>query len=91
MVGSYITLRGYVSGRKEAKITDTNFATMANGTYVTGMIRCNQPMQPGDSGGGAIGGYADGNRTALIVGINKATDSNSCALIKGAVICDAYS
>ena len=54
------------------------------------MIQCDKPLQPGDSGGGAIGKYIDGGRTAVILAINKASNSTTSWLIKGKVICDAY-
>lgn len=91
VVGSTLTLRGYVSGRiSGAKVLSTNASATTSGTYFTGMIKCDKALQPGDSGGGAIGRLIDGGRTAVIVAINKATTSSQCYLIKGKVICDAY-
>lgn len=91
VVGSTLTLRGYVSGIvNDAKVTSTNTSATTDGTYFTGMIKCDKAMAAGDSGGGAIGGYIDLGKTAVIVGINKAVNSSSTLLIKGQVICDAY-
>lgn len=91
VVGSTLTLRGFVSGRiSGARVLSINSSATTSGTYFTGMIKCDKPLQSGDSGGGAIGGYADGGRTALILAINKATSESACWLIKGKVICDAY-
>lgn len=91
VVGSTITLRGYASGRiSGAMVTATNI-TVSDGTVVTkGLLKCNKPIKSGDSGGGAIGGYLDGNRTAAIVGINKGVAGNDTYLIKGKVIKEAY-
>lgn len=91
VVGSTLTLRGFVSGRiPGAKILSNNASANTSGTYFTGMIQCDKPLQPGDSGGGAIGKYIDGGRTAVILAINKSTNATNSWLIKGKVICDAY-
>lgn len=91
VVGSTLTLRGYVSGRiTGAKVLSNNASATTSGTYFTGMIQCDKPIKPGDSGGGAIGKIIDGGRTAVILAINKATNSTTSWLIKGKVICDAY-
>lgn len=86
VVGSTITLRGFVSGRVDAEVLSVNSSTSG----FTGLIRCNKVMQSGDSGGGAIGGIIDSGRTACIVAINKAVSNTSTYLVKGQVICNAY-
>ena len=86
VVGSTITLRGFVSGRVDAKVLSVNSSVSG----FKGLIRCNKVMQNGDSGGGAIGGIIDGGRTASIVAINKAISNTSTYLVKGQVICNAY-
>ncbi len=93
--GSTITLRGYVSGSKDATVKSTNFKTVIDykdGTTVSAkhMIKVNKAMQEGDSGGGAIGGVIDGGRTNCIIGINRASSSSSTLLVKGEYILDAY-
>ncbi len=90
VVGSTITLRGYKSGKQSAKVKKTNFSYTGNDYTWENLIQCKYAMQAGDSGGGAIGGYTDGGRTALIVGINHAASSSRTLLIKGEVILDAY-
>lgn len=91
VAGSTLTLRGTVSGKiTGANVLSTNSSSICDEMYCTGLIRCDKPLKPGDSGGGAIGGYADGGRTACIVAINKATSASDLYLIKGKVICDAY-
>ena len=91
VVGSTLTLRGYKSGKiYGAKVLSTYSSATCEGMFCTGMIRCNKKVQPGDSGGGAVGKIIDGGRTALIVAINKAISTNNTYLIKGKVICDAY-
>ncbi len=91
VVGSSITLRGYVSGKVSgAKVLSTNSSVTSGGTTYTGMIKCDKQMKLGDSGGGAIGKIIDNGRTASIVAINKAIGNNCTYLIKGKVILDAY-
>lgn len=91
VVGSTLTLRGYKSGKiYGAKVLSTYSSATCEGMFCTGMIRCDKKVQPGDSGGGAVGKIIDGGRTALIVAINKAISTNNTYLIKGKVICDAY-
>lgn len=91
VVGSSMTLRGYSSGIVSgAKVLLNNASQTIDGLYCTNMIKCDKPMRNGDSGGGAIGKYIDGGRTALILGINRATNSAQTLLVKGKVICDAY-
>ncbi len=90
VVGSTLTLRGHTSGKiSGAKVLSTN-STATNGIICTGLIKCDKKMQPGDSGGGAIGKIIDGGRTAQIVAINKATGNNYTLLVKGKVIINAY-
>lgn len=91
VVGSSMTLRGFSSGIvRGAKVLQNNASQTIDGLYCTNMIKCDKPMKNGDSGGGAIGKYVDGGRTALILGINRATNSAQTLLVKGKVICDAY-
>ncbi len=91
VVGSSMTLRGYASGIVSgAKVLQNNASQTIDGLYCTNMIKCDKSMKNGDSGGGAIGKYVDGGRTALILGINRATNSAQTLLVKGKVICDAY-
>lgn len=93
VVGSNLTLRGGVSGQLTAKVTSVNYSATISNVYCKGMIRCDKAIQPGDSGGGAIGKYIDSGRTAVILGINKArfTNGSGTLLIKGKAIIDAYS
>lgn len=92
VVGSTLTLRGYKSGKiSGAKVLSINSSVKINSSLTcTGLIKTDKTLQPGDSGGGAIGKYADGGRTALILGINKGGTSSSSWLVKGQVICNAY-
>lgn len=90
VVNSYITLRGCNSGSKSAKVTSTNASYTSGGTTYSNMLKTDYEMQSGDSGGGAIGGFIDGGRTNLIVGINKSVTSGVTYLIKGEVIWNAY-
>ncbi len=91
VVGSSITLRGYRSGKiSGVKVTHTNSTIVTSGVTFTGLIECNKQVQPGDSGGGAIGKIIDGGRTATIIGINKAAGNGYTYLVKGKVIYNAY-
>ena len=92
-VGSKVTLRGYVSGKVSgAKILSTSatITVSPDNLVCTGLIRCNKPMQHGDSGGGAIGRIIDLGRTASIIGINKAADTSNTWLVKSGVIYNAF-
>jgi len=91
VVGSNVTLRGYQTGQKTAKVLSVSAAYRTqDGMAWSNTIEVDKPIIAGDSGGGAIGGYADGNRTARIVGINQATTSTRAYLIKGGVVINAY-
>lgn len=91
VVGSSMTLRGFVSGRiSGAKVLLVNGSETIQGTYCSDMIKCDKPVKSGDSGGGAIGRYIDGGRTAVILGINRASNGVYTYLVKGKVICAAF-
>jgi hypothetical protein len=91
-IGAYITLRGFVSGTISfAEVLSTNGMFEIDGVTYTDNIWVDKGVQPGDSGGGAIGGTADGGRTNLIVGINRSSDgSTGTMLVKGSRIINAF-
>lgn len=89
VVGSILTLRGYVSGRVTgAEVLSIYSTVWSTGGLCTGLIKCDKEMRSGDSGGGAIGRTANG--TAYIVGINKCVDDSITYLVKAKTICNAY-
>ncbi len=88
--GSYITLRGSISGTRSTKVKSTTYTFSSSGNKWTSTILVDYLVMPGDSGGGAVGGYMDGGRTAKVVGITKGKDSNGSCLIRGATVYNAH-
>lgn len=92
VVNSNITLRGYNFGTKSAKVTSINASCVTLNPLMNmgNLIKADKPVYSGDSGGGAIGGTADGGRTNLIIGINHATDSYNTWLVMGSTVHNGF-
>lgn len=94
VVGSYVTLRGGVSGTTSAKVLGTNASVTVDndGQYInaTNQIEVNRAVSYGDSGGGALSGTMDGGRTNCVVGIIRAGDNYGTFLVKGSYVLDAF-
>ncbi|MCL1914329.1 MAG: hypothetical protein FWG10_10770 [Eubacteriaceae bacterium] len=92
VVNSNITLRGHYLVTKSAKVTSTNATctTLIPLISMGNLIKADKPISLGDSGGGAIGGTADGGQTNLIIGINHAANSWDTWLVKGGTVYNGF-